>query len=42
MIEDRLSKLESARQRRLKRFEKYEAAKKLVEKEIASMLSGEK
>jgi hypothetical protein len=42
MIEDRLSKLEMARQRRLKRLEKFEAAKKLVEKQIAIMLSGKK
>jgi len=42
MIEDRLSELESARHRRLKRLEKYKAVKKLVEKEIASILSGEK
>jgi len=42
MIEDRLSELELARRRRLKRLEKYEAAKQLIEKEIASILSGEK
>ncbi len=42
MIVDRLSELESARQRQLKRLEKYETAKQLVENEIASMLSVEK